>query len=73
MLTCFTFQIQTIVCKNYWKMRNFRYFSAVINKLFFPPPHINVENYYFGVPEVYAVKKNQHAWKRFPKHFCTRL
>ena len=56
MLTCFTFQIQTIVCKNYWKIHNFKYFSVII-KLFFPLPHTNVENYNFGVPAVCAVKK----------------
>ena len=50
-----------------------------------PFPCINVENYYFCVPKVCAVKiinivrrgrgkiDKEGAWKGFPKHFCTRL
>ena len=74
----------TIMCKNVWKMHNFRHF-LVINKLSPPLPHINVENYYFDVAKVCAVKSinlvkggggkkiKGGAWKGFPKHFCTRL
>ena len=45
----------TITCKKFWEMHNFRCFS-LISELFYPLPHINVENYNLHVRKVYAVK-----------------
>ena len=46
----------TIISKNFWKRHSFRYFTS-LSELFYPLPHINVENYILYVGKVYAVRK----------------